>query len=74
MPPSKPPSRRAWRGHFGNRHTEVEIVGGKLRMRRDHVLEQMLAGLGERLTPIEAPFEPERGAYGHEHGKGGGRG
>jgi urease accessory protein len=65
-------ARLAW--HLGNRHTEVEIVGGKLRMRRDHVLEEMLAGLGARLTPIEASFEPERGAYGHEHGKGGGRG
>ncbi len=65
-------ARLAW--HLGNRHTEVEIVGGKLRMRRDHVLEEMLAGLGAVLTPIEAPFEPERGAYGHGHGEGGGRG
>jgi len=64
--------RLAW--HLGNRHTEVEIVGGKLRMRRDHVLEEMLVGLGARLTPIEAPFEPERGAYGHGHGEDGGRG
>jgi urease accessory protein len=62
-------ARLAW--HLGNRHTEVEIVGGKLRMRRDHVLEEMLARLGARLTPIEAPFEPERGVYGHKHGKGG---
>jgi urease accessory protein len=65
-------ARLAW--HLGNRHTEVEIVGGKLRMRRDHVLEEMLIGLGAVLTPIEAPFEPERGAYGHGHGEGRGRG
>ena len=65
-------ARLAW--HLGNRHTEVEIVGDKLRMRRDHVLEEMLIGLGAVLTPIEAPFEPERGAYGHRHGEGGGRG
>jgi len=65
-------ARLAW--HLGNRHTEVEIVGGKLRMRRDHVLEEMLIGLGAVLTPIEAPFEPERGAYGHRHGEGGGCG
>jgi len=65
-------ARLAW--HLGNRHTEVQIVGDKLRMRRDHVLEEMLAGLGAVVTPIEAPFEPERGAYRHGHGKGGGRG
>jgi urease accessory protein len=64
-------ARLAW--HLGNRHTEVEIVGGRLRMRRDRVLEEMLSGLGAVLTPIEAPFEPERGAYGHRHGEGGGR-
>src|SRR5438876_7290380 len=56
-------ARLAW--HIGNRHTDVEIVGDKLRIRRDHVLEEMLRGLGARLTSIEAPFEPEHGAYGH---------
>ena len=61
-------ARLAW--HLGNRHTEVEIAGGKLRMRRDRVLEEMLVGLGAVLTPVEAPFEPERGAYGHGHGEG----
>jgi urease accessory protein len=65
-------ARLAW--HLGNRHAEVEIVGDKLRMRRDHVLEELLAGLGAVVTPIEAPFEPERGAYRHGHGEGGGRG
>jgi urease accessory protein len=65
-------ARLAW--HLGNRHTEVQIVGDRLRMRRDHVLEEMLIGLGAVLTPIEAPFEPERGAYPHGHGEGGGRG
>jgi len=65
-------ARLAW--HLGNRHTEVEIVGGKLRMRRDPVLERMLIGLGAVLTPVEAPFEPERGAYRHGHGEGVSRG
>jgi urease accessory protein len=65
-------ARLAW--HLGNRHTEVQIIEGKLRMRRDHVLEEMLIGLGAVLTPIEAPFEPERGAYRHGHGEGGGSG
>jgi urease accessory protein len=58
-------ARIAW--HLGNRHTELQVVGTKLRMRRDHVLEDMLAGLGAVLTAIEAPFEPERGAYEHGH-------
>jgi urease accessory protein len=31
------------------------------------VLEDMLAGLGADVTPIEAPLEPERGAYEHGH-------
>src|SRR5229473_4144218 len=55
--------RLAW--HLGNRHTQVEIVGGKLRIRRDHVLESMVAGLGGKLAPIDAPFEPEAGAHAH---------
>jgi len=62
-------ARLAW--HIGNRHTDVQVVGERLRIRRDHVLEDMLRGLGARLTPIEAPFDPEPGAYHahhHEHG------
>jgi urease accessory protein len=63
--------RLAW--HLGNRHTDVQIAGGKLRIRRDHVLEEMLRGLGARLTPLDVPFDPEQGAphegHGHEHGK-----
>jgi urease accessory protein len=56
-------ARFAW--HIGNRHTEVQVVGDTLRIRRDRVLEDMLRGLGGRLTAIEAPFDPEHGAYGH---------
>ncbi len=58
-------ARLAW--HIGNRHTDVEIVGERMRIRRDRVLEDMLRGLGAHLSPIEAPFEPEPGAYGQEH-------
>jgi urease accessory protein len=58
-------ARLAW--HIGNRHTDVQIVGERLRIRRDHVLEDMLRGLGAKLTPIDAPFDPEHGAYGHGH-------
>ncbi len=62
-------ARVAW--HIGNRHIDVQIVGERLRIRRDHVIEDMLRGLGAWLTPVEAPFDPEHGAYdhhGHEHG------
>ena len=58
--------RIAW--HIGNRHVEVQVVGDRLRIRRDHVLEVMLRGLGATLTPIEAPFDPEHGAYDHHRG------
>jgi urease accessory protein len=56
-------ARLAW--HIGNRHADVQVVGDTLRIRRDHVLEDMLQALGARLTPVEAPFDPEPGAYGH---------
>ncbi len=63
-------ARLAW--HIGNRHIDVQIVGERLRIRRDHVIEDMLRGLGARLTPVEAPFDPEHGAYDlHAHGHGG---
>jgi urease accessory protein len=52
-------ARLVW--HIGNRHTEVQVVGDRLRIRRD----RMLRRLGARLTLIEAPFDPEHGAYGH---------
>ena len=55
--------RIAW--HIGNRHIEVQVVGDRLRIRRDHVIEAMLVGLGAHLTAIEAPFDPEQGAYAH---------
>ena len=58
--------RLAW--HIGNRHTDMQVMGDRLRIRRDHVLEDMLRGLGARMSPLEAPFDPEHGAYGHgEH-------
>src|SRR5579862_6272972 len=58
-------ARLAW--HIGNRHIDVQIVGDRLRIRRDHVIEDMLGGVGARVAPIEAPFEPEGGAYAHHH-------
>lgn len=59
-------ARLAW--HLGNRHAEVQIVGERLRIRRDHVLAAMLERLGAQVTAIEAPFDPETGAYApHDH-------
>jgi len=59
-------ARLAW--HLGNRHADVQVVGGRLRIRRDHVLAAMLEQLGARVTAIEAPFDPESGAYdSHRH-------
>ncbi|HMK71121.1 MAG TPA: urease accessory protein UreE [Xanthobacteraceae bacterium] len=62
-------ARIAW--HVGNRHIELQIVGERLRIRRDHVIERMLRGLGAKLYVIEAPFDPEQGAYAHGHDQGG---
>jgi urease accessory protein len=60
--------RVAW--HLGNRHLPTQITGKALRIRRDHVIEAMVRGLGARVIEIEAPFDPEGGAYagdGHAH-------
>ena len=56
-------ARLAW--HIGNRHTPCQVAEGHLVIRRDHVLEAMLLGLGATLAPVIAPFRPEGGAYGH---------
>jgi len=53
--------------HLGNRHLPVEIGARRLRIRRDHVIEAMVQGLGGKLLAIEAPFDPEGGAYGEAH-------
>jgi urease accessory protein len=60
--------RLAW--HLGNRHLPTQIMPRSLRIRRDHVIEAMVNGLGARVVEIEAPFDPEGGAYagaGHSH-------
>jgi urease accessory protein len=63
--------RVAW--HLGNRHLPTQIMPKGLRIRRDHVIEAMVKGLGARVIEIEAPFDPEGGAYasaGHAHPQG----
>lgn len=60
--------------HLGNRHVAVELRPGLVRFARDHVLAEMVRGLGLAVVEAEAPFEPESGAYGghgghaHPHG------
>ena len=54
--------------HLGNRHVPVEVGAGYLRLAFDHVLENMVRGLGANVCVVEEPFEPEAGAYaGHTH-------
>ena len=58
--------------HLGNRHTPVEVAEGRLRFAADHVLADMLRGMGLEVRTLTAPFEPEAGAYaaGHQHHSG----
>jgi len=60
--------RLAW--HLGNRHLPARIEAGRILIREDHVICDMLRGLGAQLRQVSEPFTPERGAYdgGHLHG------
>ena len=55
--------RVAW--HLGNRHLPTQLLEGRLRIREDHVIVDMVEKLGATVSLIEAPFQPEGGAYGH---------
>jgi urease accessory protein len=59
--------RVAW--HLGNRHLPVQLLDGRIRIRADHVIAAMVELLGGHVDRIEAPFDPEAGAYagGHSH-------
>ena len=59
--------RLAW--HIGNRHTDAQFIDKAFRIRRDHVLEEMVKGLGAATKEIEAAFEPEQplAPHGHHH-------
>ena len=48
--------RIAW--HLGNRHLPVQLLGDRIRIRADHVIEEMVEGLGGHVDAIEAPFDP----------------
>lgn len=61
-------ARLAW--HLGDRHVPVQLFANRLRVRRDPAIEALLARLGAKTVEIEAPFDPEGGAYvvsAHEH-------
>lgn len=64
--------RLAW--HIGNRHVPAQLLPKAIRIRRDHVIEEMVRSLGAGVRVIEAPFDPEGGAYAvqaaaeHAHG------
>jgi urease accessory protein len=59
--------RIAW--HLGNRHLPVQLLGNRIRIRADHVIQDMVVGLGGHVDRVMAPFDPEAGAYagGHHH-------
>lgn len=63
--------RLAW--HLGDRHVPVQVLNNRIRVKRDAGVEALLKSLGAKVMPIEAPFEPEGGAYeaaqahGHDH-------
>lgn len=60
--------RIAW--HLGNRHLPVQLLDDRIRIRADHVIGEMVEGLGGHVDLIQAPFDPEAGAYaggGHHH-------
>ncbi len=68
-------ARLAW--HLGNRHLPTRIEAGRLLIRDDHVIVDMLRGLGASVRRVSEPFDPEGGAYGehnrqpsHPHGHG----
>lgn len=66
-------ARLAW--HLGDRHIAAQLLTNRIRAQRDDATETLLAALGAKLTMIDAPFEPEGGAYaapsahghGHDH-------
>lgn len=53
--------------HLGNRHVALQVGDGWLRLLDDYVLRAMLDQLGAQCEAIEAPFQPEHGAYGGGH-------
>jgi len=61
-------ARLAW--HLGDRHVSVQVLPNRIRARRDEAIEALLKSLGAKVMLIEAPFEPEGGAYESSHAHG----
>jgi urease accessory protein len=67
-------ARLAW--HLGDRHVPAQLFANRIRVRAEVNIEELLKALGAKLAAIQAPFEPEGGAYeaahahGHDHGHG----
>ena len=57
--------RIAW--HLGNRHLPVQLMSNRIRIRPDHVIAEMVQGLGGDINSVQAAFEPEAGAYTADH-------
>ncbi|MFL9480463.1 urease accessory protein UreE [Acinetobacter baumannii] len=54
--------------HLGNRHVPLMLTSTALYFEPDHVLAEMVEGLGLTVTETDHPFEPESGAYAqHSH-------
>jgi urease accessory protein len=58
-------ARLAW--HLGDRHLPVQLLPNRIRLRHDAAIEALLKSFGAKVTTIEAPFEPEGGAYESSH-------
>jgi urease accessory protein len=58
-------ARLAW--HIGNRHLPAQVTAGRILIRADSVIEEMLKGLGASVRPVTEPFTPEPGAYDSSH-------
>ena len=56
--------------HIGNRHIAAEIGPDAVWIAHDHVLAEMVRGLGGTAEPVVRPFRPEGGAYSGDHGNG----
>ncbi|MEZ8625926.1 urease accessory protein UreE [Vibrio splendidus] len=54
--------------HLGNRHVPLQVEAGWVSYQHDHVLDEMVEGLGAKVTTEKQPFEPEGGAYGGRSG------
>ena len=54
-------ARLAW--HLGDRHVPIQVLERRLRLKRDPAIEALLQSLGAKVVAIDAPFEPEGGAY-----------